>query len=64
MVNISSTLFIPSFVSNKFIKQLKKSDYELDEKNKNAMLSESGIDKIENLSKDYGILKNNNFYDP
>jgi len=51
-------------VSNKFIKQLKKSDYELDEKNKNAMLSESGIDKIEKLSKDYGILKNNNFYDP
>ena len=52
------------FVSNKFIKQLEKYDYELDEKNKNVMLSEKGIDKIENLSQTYGILKNNNFYDP
>ena len=52
------------FVSNKFIKQLEKFDYELDEKNKNVMLSETGIDKIEKLSKTYGILKNNNFYDP
>ena len=52
------------YVSNKFIKNLNKSDYELDEKNKNVMLSETGIDKIEKLSKTYGILKNNNFYDP
>tara|TARA_Y100001970_G_scaffold119263_1_gene147921 strand:+ start:771 stop:3353 length:2583 start_codon:yes stop_codon:yes gene_type:complete len=52
------------FVSNKFIKKLDKPDYELDEKNKNVMLSEAGIDKIEKLSKTYGILKNNNFYDP
>jgi len=52
------------FVCNKFIKKLEKSDYELDEKDKNVMLSEKGIDKIEKLSKTYGILKNNNFYDP
>ena len=52
------------FVSNKFIKHLGKDDYELDEQNKNVMLSENGIDKIEKLSKTYGILKNNNFYDP
>ena len=52
------------FVSNKFIKQLEKPDYEIDEKNKNVMLSEKGIDKIEKLSQTYGILKNNNFYDP
>jgi len=52
------------FVSNKFIKQLENFDYELDEKNKNVMLSEKGIDKIEKLSQTYGILKNNNFYDP
>ena len=44
------------FVSNKFIKQLGKNDYELDEQNKNVMLSENGIDKIEKLSKTYGIL--------
>jgi len=52
------------FICNKFIKHLDKNHYELDEKNKNVMLSEKGIDKIENLSKTYGILKNNNFYDP
>ena len=52
------------FLSNKFIKQLINEDYELDEKNKNVMLSEKGIDKIEKLSHTYGILKNNNFYDP
>ena len=52
------------FVCNKFIKELNKDDYELDEKNKNVMLSEKGIDKIEKMSKTYGILKNNNFYDP
>jgi len=52
------------FVCNKFIKKLESFDYELDEKNKNVMLSEKGIDKIEKLSKTYGVLKNNNFYDP
>jgi len=52
------------FVCNKFVKELGKDDYELDEKNKNVMLSESGIDNIEKISKTYGILKNNNFYDP
>jgi len=52
------------FVCNKFIKKLEKNDYELDEKNKNVLLSEKGIDKIEKLSQTYGILKNNNFYDP
>jgi len=52
------------FVCDKFIKKLDKNDYELDEKDKNVLLSEKGIDKIEKLSKTYGILKNNNFYDP
>ena len=52
------------FVCNKFVKQLEKVHYELDEKNRNVMLSEKGIDKIEKLSQTYGILKNNNFYDP
>jgi len=52
------------FTSNKFIQELNKEDYEIDEKSKNVVLSEKGIDKIENLSKTYGILKNNNFYDP
>ena len=50
--------------SNSFINKLNKSDYELDEKNKNAILTDIGIDKIEKLSIQAGILKNNNFYDP
>ncbi len=50
--------------SNNFIKKLQKNDYEIDEKNKNTILSDVGIDKIEKLSIQAGILKNNNFYDP
>jgi preprotein translocase subunit SecA len=49
--------------SNNFINRLNKEDYELDEKNKNAILTDAGIDKIEKLSMQAGILKNNNFYD-
>ncbi len=51
-------------ISNEFIKHLQKVDFELDEKNKNAILTDQGIDKIEKLSIQKGILKNNNFYDP
>ena len=51
-------------ISNEFIKHLKKNDFELDEKNKNAILTDQGIDKIEKLSIQKRILKNNNFYDP
>ena len=52
------------FLANKFVKVLEKKDFELDEKNKNAILSDFGIDKIEKLSNQSGLLKNNNFYDP
>jgi len=50
--------------SNEFIKHLQKNDYELDEKNKNAILTDLGIDKIEKLAIQKKLLKNNNFYDP
>ncbi len=52
------------FLANKFIKNLQKKDYDLDEKNKNAILTDVGIDNIEKMSIRTGILKNNNFYDP
>ena len=52
------------FLANKFVKVLDKKDFELDEKNKNAILSDIGIDKIEKMSQQSGILKNNKFYDP
>ena len=51
-------------ISDKFIQYLQKSDFELDEKNKNVILTDSGIDKIEKLAIKHKILKNNNFYDP
>ena len=56
-----TTLYI---TANEFIKHLQKNDFELDEKNKNAILTDLGIDKIEKLSIQKRILKNNNFYDP
>jgi preprotein translocase subunit SecA len=56
-----TTLYI---TSNELIKHLQKNDYELDEKNKNVILTDLGIDKIEKLAKQKSILKNNNFYDP
>ena len=52
------------FLANKFVGVLEKKDFELDEKNKNAILSDQGIDRIEKLSQQSGLLKNNNFYDP
>ena len=51
-------------LSNTFINKLKKVDFEIDEKNKNAILTDVGIDKIEKLAIQNGILKNKNFYDP
>ena len=60
-VDDKSNLYI---MSNEFIKKLQKEDFELDEKNKNAILTDKGIDKIEKLSLQKNILKNNNFYDP
>ena len=52
------------FLANKFVSVLEKKDFELDEKNKNAILSDLGIDKVEKMSKESGLLKNDNFYDP
>ena len=42
-----TTLYL---TSNEFIKHLQKNDFELDEKNKNAILTDLGIDKIEKLA--------------
>ena len=51
-------------IANEFVKRLEKKDYDLDEKNKNAILNDAGIDKIEKLAIQKNLLKNNNFYDP
>jgi len=56
-----STLYI---TANEFVKKMQNNDYEIDEKNKNVILTDLGVDKIEKLSAQKNILKNNNFYDP
>jgi len=49
---------------DKLIKNLKKEDYEIDEKDKNILLTNDGINHVEKIFSSAGILKNNNFYDP
>ncbi len=49
---------------DRLIKNLKKTDFDLDEKEKNILLTNEGIDNIEKVFSKAGILKNNNFYDP
>ncbi len=49
---------------DKLIKNLNKTDFELDEKDRNILLTNDGIDNVEKIFSKAGILKNNNFYDP
>jgi len=49
---------------NKLVKNLKSDDFEIDEKDKNILLTNKGIDNVEKIFSNAGILKNNNFYDP
>ena len=51
-------------VIDRFIKRVNRNDYEIDEKDKNILLTNTGIDNIEKAFSEAGILKNNNFYDP
>ncbi len=52
------------FAIDKLTKQLNKKDYEIDEKDKNILLTNDGINSVEKIFSNAGILKNNNFYDP
>ena len=49
---------------DKLIKFLNSDDYEIDEKEKSILLTNNGINNVEKLFSNAGILKNNNFYDP
>ena len=49
---------------NTLIKSLNEKDYEIDEKDRNILLTNDGINKVEKIFANAGILKNNNFYDP
>ena len=49
---------------NKLVKKLNNEDFDIDEKNRSVLLTNKGIDNVEKIFSDIGILKNNNFYDP
>ncbi len=49
---------------DKLVKLLNENHYEIDEKDKNILLTNDGINNVEKIFSDAGILKNNNFYDP
>jgi len=49
---------------DKLIKILNNKDFEIDEKEKSVLLTNDGINNVEKLFSNAGILKNNNFYDP
>ncbi|MDB0054111.1 preprotein translocase subunit SecA [Candidatus Pelagibacter sp.] len=49
---------------DKLINLLKSEDYEIDEKEKSILLTNNGINNVEKIFSNAGILKNNNFYDP
>jgi len=49
---------------DKLIKKLTPEHYEIDEKDKNILLTNEGINNVEEIFSNAGILKNNNFYDP
>ncbi len=49
---------------DKLVGILKSKDFEIDEKEKNILLTNDGINNVEKLFSNAGILKNNNFYDP
>jgi len=49
---------------DKLVRLLSKDDFEIDEKDRNILLTNKGIDAVEKLFSSAGVLKNNNFYDP
>jgi len=49
---------------DKLIKKLTPDHYEIDEKDNNILLTNDGINNVEKIFSNVGILKNNNFYDP
>ena len=49
---------------DKLVKMLRSEHYEIDEKDKNILLTNEGINDVEKMLSNAGVLKNNNFYDP
>jgi len=49
---------------DKLVRMLTPEHYEIDEKDKNILLTNEGINNVEKMLSSAGVLKNNNFYDP
>jgi len=49
---------------DKLVRMLKSQHYEIDEKDKNILLTNDGINDVEKMLSNAGVLKNDNFYDP
>ena len=49
---------------DKLVRLLKSEHFEIDEKDKNILLTNEGINNVEKMLSNAGVLKNNNFYDP
>ena len=49
---------------DKLVRILNEKDFEIDEKEKSILLTNDGINNVEKLFSNAGILKNDNFYDP
>lgn len=52
------------FLCNKLVNQLSKEHYDTDEKDRSALLTEKGIDFIEDKLRKINLLKGASFYDP
>ena len=52
------------FLCNKLVNQLSKEHYDTDEKDRSALLTEKGIDFIEDKLRKINLLKGSSFYDP
>ena len=50
--------------ADKLIKQLAESDYEKDEKDRAVSYTEAGMENVEQLFREAGLLKSGNLYDP
>ena len=49
---------------DKLIKNLNQKDFEIDEKDRNILLTNDGINNVEKIFSNAGVLKNGNFYHP
>ena len=51
-------------IADRLIRKLNPDDYELDEKDKNVSFTEQGVEHIEALFREEGLLKSGSLYDP